>query len=182
MLSLSLSDRTKEYGSQDIPNWILHDFDSVIAYIPSQVRNSAVTDKQRNAFASLTVGFRPHKSLDISASLFLSQKQKDIVTHSLQHRIENQRDISMLEFDGRIAAELQSEDRGRKNLRIVSVGVLIKLIALHWDSTLIGVAPNGEWLVFLDIEQMTVSTSHLPNPPFLRRIALLGTMPDVMAA
>ncbi len=120
MLSLSLSDRTKEYGSQDIPNWILHDFDGVIAYIPSQPRNSAVTDKQRNAFASLTVGVRPHKSLDISASVFLSQKQKDIVTHSLQHRIENQRDISMLEFDGRIATELQSEDRSRKNLRIVS--------------------------------------------------------------
>jgi len=119
MLSVSLSEVTNEYSSQDIPNWLLHDYEGISVHIPSQVRNSAVTDTQRNIFTGLTLGFRPHRSLDISANLFLSQRQKDILNHSLQHRIEKQRSISILAFDGRVATELESSDRNRKNLRIV---------------------------------------------------------------
>lgn len=119
MLSVTLADRIKEYGRQDISNWILHDSDGGTAYIPSQVRNSAVTDNQRSLFAGLTLGFRPRRSLDISGHLFVSQKQKDVETHDLQHRIAKQRNISILAFDGRIASELESSDRKRRNLRIV---------------------------------------------------------------
>jgi len=119
MLNLTVSDKVKEYGSQDIPNWVLHEFEGAPAYIPSQVRNRAVTDNQRNGLIGLTFGFRPHPSLDINASVFLSQKQKNIETHSLQHRIERQRDITILAFDGRYATELETSDRSRKNLRIV---------------------------------------------------------------
>jgi iron complex outermembrane receptor protein len=119
MLNLTVSDTVKEYGSQDIPNWVLHNFEGAPAYIPSQVRNSAVTDNQRKGLAGLTVGFRPHPSLDISARVFLSQKQINTETHSLQHRIERQRNISILAFDGRYATELESSDGSRKNLRIV---------------------------------------------------------------
>ena len=42
MLSLSLSDQVNEYGSQGVSEWIPVDFDSVPAFIPSQVRNNAV--------------------------------------------------------------------------------------------------------------------------------------------
>ncbi len=118
MLSVNLSDQVKEYGSQDVPNWVLDDFDGTLAYIPSQVRNNAVTDNRSNIFTGLTVGFRPHRSVDIGANLFLSQKQRNIETHGLQHRIERQRDIYMLAFDGRMATELDTSDRSRENLRI----------------------------------------------------------------
>jgi len=119
MLNLTVSDKVKEYGSQDITNWVLHNFEGTPAYIPSQVRNSAVINSQRNGLAGLTVGFRPQPSLEISANVFLSQKQKNIETHSLQHRIEKQRNISIFAFDGRYATELETNDRSRKNLRIV---------------------------------------------------------------
>ena len=119
MLNVSLSERVREYGSQDITNWVLHEFEDTVAYIPSQVRNNAVKDNNRNMFAGLTVGYKPHRSLDISANLFISQKQIDVETHGLQHRIEKQRDISILGFDGRIASELESSDSSRRNLRIV---------------------------------------------------------------
>lgn len=119
MLSLTLTDRIREYGSQSISNWLPYEFDGIPAYIPSQVRNSAVTDKQRDVFAGITVGFKPRDNLDISASLFLSQKEKDYESHDLQHRLERQRDITALAYDGRIISELESSDRSRKNLRIV---------------------------------------------------------------
>jgi len=122
MLSVNLSDQVREYGSQDVPNWVLENFDGTLAYIPSQVRNRAVEDKQSNIFTGLTVGFRPHRSLDVSANLFFSRKQRDVETHSLQHRIERQRSISMLAFDGRVATELDTSDRSRENLRIAGSG------------------------------------------------------------
>lgn len=119
MLNVSLADQTREYGSQDIPKWILEDFDGTAAYYPGQVRNNGVKDRQGNAFAGLTLGFRPSPSLDVSGKLFLSQKQRDIETHGLQHRFEKQRQIAPLAFDGRIASELESSDPSRRNLRIV---------------------------------------------------------------
>ena len=119
MLSLTLSDRTREYGSQSISNWLPYEFGGNPAYIPSQVRNSAVTDKQRDVFAGFSLGFRPRDNLDIRASLFLSQKHRDYESHDLQHRLERQRDITALACDGRIISELESSDRSRENLRIV---------------------------------------------------------------
>jgi len=138
MLSVALSDRTRDQGSQDVANWIPYDVDGDSAFIPGQVRNSAVTDNQRNAFAGLSVGFRPHASLDISTSLFLSQKQRDIESHDLQHRLEKQRNISALAYDGRIVSELESSDASRKNLRIVGgtreeqVDSLIMGMSFNW--------------------------------------------------
>ena len=118
MLSLTMREDVKEYGSQRVTDWDQLDVDVTPAFIPSQVRNDAVDDKQRNIFGGLTLGFRPHRTLDISANLFLTQRTRDIETHGLQHRIDKQRQISILDFDGRIATELQSSDRSRRNLRI----------------------------------------------------------------
>ena len=118
MLSASLSDREKSHGSQDISNWSLRDFDGTTAYIPSQVRNSAVYTDQKDAFVGLTVGFRPVESLDISGKVFLSQKEKDIENLSLQHRVDLQREIVALAFDERIVTELESSDNSRGNLRV----------------------------------------------------------------
>lgn len=119
MASLSLSDRPREYGSQDVSNWLLRDLDGTSAYMPSQIRHSAVKDKQQDLFAGVTFGLRPHRSLDIGASVFFYQKLRDSITHALQHRLEKQRDIDALAFDGRIFSELESTDRSRKNLRVV---------------------------------------------------------------
>jgi len=119
MFSLTLTDRTREYGFQDVSNWLLRDFDNGSGYMPAQVRNSNVKDQQQSAFAGLTLGFRPRRSLDIAASLFYYQKQRDSLTHALQHRVERQRNITALAFDERIVTELESSDRNRENLRIV---------------------------------------------------------------
>ena len=119
MLNVSLADQTREYGSQDIPKWILDDFDGTAAYYPGQVRNNDVKDRQGSAFAGLTLGFRPSPSLDISGKLFLSQKQRNTETHGLQHRFERQREITALAFDDRIVSELESSDPSRRNLRII---------------------------------------------------------------
>lgn len=119
MLSLSLADLDREYDSQDISNWVPSDYEGNSVFMPSQVHNSVVEDRRRDAFAGLTLGFRPHRSLDISGSLFLSQKQRAIESQGLQHRIERQRNIDVLASDGRIATKLDSSDPTRKNLRIV---------------------------------------------------------------
>jgi TonB-dependent receptor len=119
MLSLTLSERVREYGSQDVSDWDLRDFDGQSAYLPTQVRNSEVSDEQRNAFAGLTLGFRPRPSLDLGASLFLNQRQRDVITHALQHRFEKQRQLDALAFGERIVTELDSSDRSRRNLRVV---------------------------------------------------------------
>jgi iron complex outermembrane receptor protein len=119
MLSLTLSERVREYNSQDINDWILEDFGGTSAYYPSQVRNNAVKDTQDSAFAGLTVGYRPNPTLDIGASVFVSQKLRDVATHALQHRFEKQRDLDALAFDERIVSEMESNDKSRENLRVV---------------------------------------------------------------
>jgi iron complex outermembrane receptor protein len=119
LFSMSLSDRDRNYGSQDISNWKLRDVDGGSTFVPSQVRNNAVKNDQGNNFAGLILGFKPRRSLDISGKLLFSQNQRDTENHSLQHRIERQRDILVLAFDERIATDLESSDRNRRNLRIV---------------------------------------------------------------
>ena len=118
MFNATLSDRTREYASQDISRWIDGEFDGVTAYYPGQVRNNEAKDKTEEGFAGLTLGFRPHESLDISGNLFLSRKDRSIVNHGVQYRFEKQRDITAVEIDGRIVSELESNDRSRDNLRI----------------------------------------------------------------
>lgn len=119
MLSVSLADREKHYGSQDVTSWEQRDFDGTSAYIPTQVRNNAVATDQGDAFVGLTLGFRPHESLDISSKVFLSRKEKDIENLGLQHRVDRQRDIVALAFNERIVTELESSDDSRENLRVV---------------------------------------------------------------
>jgi TonB-dependent receptor len=118
MLSVSLSDRDKHFGSQDITSWDRRDFDGAPAYIPTQVRNNAVATDQGDAFVGLTVGFKPHEFLDISSKVFLSRKEKEIENLGLQHRVDRQRDIVALAFDERIVTELESSDDSRGNLRV----------------------------------------------------------------
>jgi iron complex outermembrane receptor protein len=138
MLSLTASERDRGYGSQDISDWDLRDFDGRSAYMPAQVRNNVVNDQQRTAFAGLTLGFRPRPSLDLGASIFLNQKHRGVVTHALQHRFEKQRALHALAFDGRIVSELDSSDKSRRNLRIVGseredlTDSLILGINLNW--------------------------------------------------
>lgn len=119
LLNVSLSDMTNEYSSQDVSRWIAGDFGSRSAFYPAQVRNNAISDNQTKLFAGLTLGFRPHPSLDMSSQLFYSQKLREIETHGLQHRFEKQRVINALAFDDRIVSELESSDPSRRNLRIV---------------------------------------------------------------
>jgi len=118
MLSLNLDDRSRQYGSQIISSWDLQEFDGRPAFIPNQVRSDAVRIDERRVLANLTLGFRPHPSLDINGKLFLSQRYKDTESDSLQHRLEKQRDIIVQAFDDRIVSELESSDRSRENLRI----------------------------------------------------------------
>jgi outer membrane receptor for ferrienterochelin and colicin len=87
MLSLNLDDRTRQYGSQIISSWDLQQFDGRPAFIPNQVRSDAVKIDERRVLANLTLGFRPHRSLDINGKLFLSQRYKDTESDSLQHRL-----------------------------------------------------------------------------------------------
>jgi len=119
MLSMSLSDRARQTDSQRISSWALRDFDGTSAYIPGQVKSNADETDQRNIFTGLALGFRPRQSLDISGKIFLSRKQKDAESHSLQHRVERQRDIFPLAFDERIVSELDSSDESRRNLRVI---------------------------------------------------------------
>jgi TonB-dependent receptor len=119
MLSVNLSGREKHVGSQDITSWALRDFDGTSAYFPRQVRSNAVTNDQSDVFAGLTLGFRPHQSLEFSSKIFFSQKQKDTENLGLQHRIERQRNLSALAFDDRIVSVLDSSDNSRRNLRVV---------------------------------------------------------------
>jgi len=119
LLNVSLSDNTNEYSSQDISRWLEHDFETRPAFYPSQVRNNSVSDNQTKLFAALSLGFRPHPSLDMSGQLFYSQKAGEVETHGLQHRFEKQRLIDALAFDDRIVSELESSDPSRRNLRIV---------------------------------------------------------------
>ncbi len=118
MLNLSLADRTREYGSQDIQRWLLADFDGTAAYYPSQIRNNATRDEESSIFAGTTLGFRPSDSLDVRAHIMLSGKLRNIESFGLMHRLEKQREITALAFDGRIVSELESSDKSRKNLRI----------------------------------------------------------------
>ncbi|MCP4047883.1 MAG: TonB-dependent receptor plug domain-containing protein, partial [Gammaproteobacteria bacterium] len=120
MLSVNLDDRTREYGSQIVSSWELQEFDGRSAFIPRQIRSDAVKIGETRALGSIVLGFRPHESLEISGKLILSQQQKDTESHSLQHRLEKQRDITALAFDDRIVSELVSSDRNRRNLRISS--------------------------------------------------------------
>ena len=119
MLSVSLSDRGKQTDNQRISNWALRDFDGRSAYIPGQVGSNATETDQRSIFTGLVLGFRPQPSLDISGKILLSQKPKDTESHSLQHRLERQRDIFPLAFDERIVSELDSSDDRRRNLRVI---------------------------------------------------------------
>jgi len=119
MLSVSASDRPRQTDSQGISSWESRDFDGTSAFIPRQVKSNADANDQRSVFAGLVLGFRPHESLDINSKILLSKKQRDIESHSLQHRLEKQRDIFPLAFDGRIVSELDSSDDSRGNLRAV---------------------------------------------------------------
>jgi len=118
MLSVNLDDRTRDYGSQIVSSWELQDFDGRLAFMPRQIRSDAVENGETRALGSLVLGFRPHESLEISGKLILSQRLKSIESHSLQHRLEKQRDITALAFDDRIVSELVSSDRNKRNLRI----------------------------------------------------------------
>ncbi|MEE8308620.1 MAG: TonB-dependent receptor, partial [Gammaproteobacteria bacterium] len=119
MLSVSLSDRPKPTDSQGISGWALRDFDGTSAHIPTQVRSTADETDQRSDLMGLVLGFRPRQSLDIIAKIFLSEKHRDTESHSLQHRVERQRDIFPLAFDERIVTELDSSDDSRRNLRVI---------------------------------------------------------------
>jgi iron complex outermembrane receptor protein len=119
MLSVSVTDRARETDSQGISSWNLRDFDGTSAYIPRQVRSNVEETDQGNIFTGLALGFRPRQSLDIGARIFFSEKQKDTEGHSLQHRIDKQRDIFPLAFDGRIVSALDSSDDSRRNLRVI---------------------------------------------------------------
>ena len=117
MLSVTLSDRSKHTDSQRISSWDLRDFDGASTYIPRQVSNSESETGQRSVFIGLVLGFRPQQSLQINGKILLSQKQKDSENHSLQHRVEKQRDILPLAFNERFVSELESSDDNRRNLR-----------------------------------------------------------------
>ena len=118
MFNATLSRDTREYASQDVSRWLYNDFDGQHAWYPGQLRNNEVKDRRTDGFAGLTLGFRPHEDLLLSANLFLSRKERDISNHGLQHRFEKQRDLVALGFDGRIVSELDSSDKSRSNLRI----------------------------------------------------------------
>mgnify|MGYP001828962857 FL=1 len=118
MFNATLSQDTREYASQDVSRWLYNDFDGQHAWYPGQLRNNEVKDRRTDGFAGLTLGFRPHEDLLLSANLFLSRKERDISNHGLQHRFEKQRDLVALGFDGRIVSELESSDKSRSNLRI----------------------------------------------------------------
>jgi len=118
MLSVNLDDRTREYGSQIVSSWELQEYDGRPAFVPRQVRSDAVKIGESRILGSLVLGFRPHESLEVNGKLILSQRRKDTESHSLQHRLEKQRDITALAFDDRIVSELVSSDRSRRNLRI----------------------------------------------------------------
>jgi iron complex outermembrane receptor protein len=118
MLSLNQSERSSGANSQDVSKWNPGDFDGTPGFIPSQVRNNAVTNDQGKLFAGLAVGFRPRPSLDIGGKLFFSRQNRDTDNRSLQHRLEKQRDITALSFDDRIVSSLESSDPSRRNLRI----------------------------------------------------------------
>jgi TonB-dependent receptor len=118
MFSMSMSEQIKEYVNQDINQWEPREFEGTLAFIPSQVRNNAIKDNLKSVFAGLSLGYRPHQNLDITGNVFLSRNQKDYDADGLQHRFEKQRNISLLDFDGRTATELESSDPNRKNLRI----------------------------------------------------------------
>jgi TonB-dependent receptor len=119
MLSISASDRPKQSDSQGISSWESRDFDGTSAFIPRQIKSNADENDQRNIFAGFVLGFRPHESLDINSKFLFSEKQKSVESHSLQHRLEKQRDIYPLAYDGRIVSELDSSDDSRSNLRTV---------------------------------------------------------------
>ena len=55
MLNLTLSQRNREYGRQDVSNWILETFDGQPAYIPSQVRNNSVYDIRDQAIFAVSL-------------------------------------------------------------------------------------------------------------------------------
>lgn len=118
MLSVSLTGRNNEFGRQDISTWVQQDFDGTSAYIPNQVRNNDVNNDQASMFAGMALGFRPRPSLDISGKLFFSRQQNNTETHSLQHRVERQRNILPLEFDERIVSKLETSEPSRRNLRV----------------------------------------------------------------
>ena len=119
MLTVSLSDREKQFGSQDITSWVGRDFGATSAYIPKQVRSTAVLNKQQDIFVGITLGFRPFEALDISSKILLSQKEKGTENLGLQHRIDRQEDIVALAFDERIVTVLDTFDDRRRNLRNV---------------------------------------------------------------
>ena len=118
-LSMSASDRPRETDSQGISSWALRELEDVSVFIPTQVKSNADDMDQRSLFAGLVLGVRPRPSLDINGKILLSEKQKDIESHSLQHRLERQRNILPLAFDERIVTALESSDDSRSNLRTV---------------------------------------------------------------
>jgi TonB-dependent receptor len=118
MLNVAMHEHTRQYGSQIISSWNLHEDEDTSSYIPNQVRSDAVKIDERRILASLGVGFRPHPSLEVSANLLLSQLDKDTASDSLQHRLERQKFINILDADERIATELESDDPRRNNLRL----------------------------------------------------------------
>jgi TonB-dependent receptor len=136
MLGLTVSERVRHDYSQDIKDWVLNDFDGRLAFYPGQVRNNAAMDDQRTVFAGVVVGFRPTPSLDLGASLLLNSKVRDVITHSLLHRFENQRSLDALAFQGRIVSQLDSSDPGRRNLRIVGSGREEQTNSLIFETTL----------------------------------------------
>ena len=119
MLTVGLSDREKQFGNQDVTSWTARDFDARSAYIPRQVRSTAVANQQQGVFVGITLGFRPFEALDISGKIFLSRKEKGTENLGLQHRVDRQEDIVALAFDERIVTALDTFDDRRRNLRDV---------------------------------------------------------------
>ena len=119
MLSISATGRENHAGSQDVSSWTPFDSGDTTADIPTQIRNNAVAADQGNFFAGLGLGFRPRPSLNIKGKILFARKDKDSENQGLQHRIERQRDLSVLDYNERIVTELDSSDDSRSNLRVV---------------------------------------------------------------
>lgn len=118
MLSLSYFNKPRQRNNQDIPSWSPLTVDDAEIYVPDQVRNSVSEFDEDSVLGGLLIGWRPGPSLEIGGSLLLSRQDRTVESHSLQHRLEKQRVVEILDFNERMATRLYSSDPARRNLRI----------------------------------------------------------------